>query len=83
MEEEQKHSNQIQQNLLAIPSSSKMDRKDTAYLRTLTQNTGDNPQDMGGEEGGESSEYESFEDEVTENQQPEAVGQLQSFSDQR
>ena len=45
-----------------------LQRKETAYLRTLTQYTGDNPQDLGGEEGGEgggeSSEYESFEDEM-------------------
>ena len=46
-----------------------VERKDTAYLRTLTQNTGDNPQDRGGDEEGEegeSSEYESFEDEILE-----------------
>ena len=55
--------------MLQVNSHAKpFDRKDTAYLRTLTQNTGDNPQDLGGEEGeeGESTEYESFEEDIVE-----------------
>ena len=53
-----------------------VERKDTAYLRTLTQNTGDNPQDRGDDEAGESSEYESFEDEILEKNNAEEDAKL-------
>ena len=49
------------------------------YLRTATQRTGDNPQDMGGDEGGESSEYESFEEDMEQAIVEEGM-QVQSFS---
>ena len=59
--------NKEENNLLKLPSAKPdLDRKDTAYLRTITQHTGDNPQDLDNDEAAESSEYESFEDETIE-----------------